>query len=41
MEPYAALGIAALWALYGAIHFLVSSKGAGKAVVLQSHPGKS
>ena len=41
MEPYAALGIAAIWALYGAIHFLVSSKGAGKSVVLQSHPGKS
>jgi len=41
MEPYAALGIAAVWALYGAIHFLVSSKGAGKSVVLQTHPGKS
>jgi amino acid transporter len=35
-EPYLALGISGLWALYGGIYFLRSSKSKGKAVLLTS-----
>jgi APA family basic amino acid/polyamine antiporter len=36
MEPLSALGIAAIWGLYGAIYFLRSSKAKGKTVLLTS-----
>jgi basic amino acid/polyamine antiporter, APA family len=36
MEPLSALGISAVWGLYGAVYFLRSSKSKGKAVLLQS-----
>lgn len=35
-EPLIALGIAAVWGLYGAIYFLRSSKAKGKSVLLSS-----
>jgi len=31
-----ALGIAAVWGIYGAIYFLRSSKAKGKAILLES-----
>ena len=37
-EPYCALGIAALWGLYGAIYFWASSKKKGMGVLLEEHP---
>jgi amino acid transporter len=36
MEPLTALGISALWGLYGGIYFLRSSKAKGKAVLLEA-----
>ena len=36
MEPLTALGIAAMWGLYGAIYFLRSSKEKGKEVLLST-----
>src|SRR5208337_2675283 len=36
MEPLTALGIAALWGLYGGVYFLRSSKAKGKAALLTS-----
>ena len=36
MEPLTALGISALWGIYGAIYFLRSSKTKGKSVLLTS-----
>jgi basic amino acid/polyamine antiporter, APA family len=36
MEPLSALGISAVWGLYGAVYFLRSSKSKGKAVLLDS-----
>jgi APA family basic amino acid/polyamine antiporter len=36
MEPLTALGISALWAIYGGIYFLRASKTAGKAILLES-----
>jgi amino acid transporter len=35
-EPYVALGIAGVWGLYGAFHFVTSSKKKDKAVLVQS-----
>jgi hypothetical protein len=35
-EPRLALGISAVWGIYGAIYFLRSSKAKGKAVMLTS-----
>ena len=35
-EPYLALGISALWAIYGGIYFLRASKSKGKAILLES-----
>jgi basic amino acid/polyamine antiporter, APA family len=37
-EPYIALGVAALWGIYGAIYFLSGSKKTGKPVFIQSPP---
>ena len=36
MEPLTALGISAIWGIYGAIYFLRSSKAKGKTVLLES-----
>jgi basic amino acid/polyamine antiporter, APA family len=36
MEPLTALGISALWGLYGGIYFLRSSKARGKAALIES-----
>ncbi len=36
MEPLTALGISAVWGLYGAVYFLRASKAKGKAVLLDS-----
>jgi basic amino acid/polyamine antiporter, APA family len=36
MEPFLALGIAAVWAIYGAIYFTVSSKRSGKTTLVTS-----
>jgi len=35
-EPYIALGIAAVWGIYGAIHFVTSSKKKAKSVLVES-----
>jgi len=37
-EPYIALGVCAVWGIYGAIYFLRSSKAKGKEVLLSSKP---
>ena len=37
-EPYIALGVCALWGIYGALYFLKSSKTKGKEVFLTSKP---
>ncbi len=37
-EPYAALAVAALWGIYGAIYFLLGSKKTGKSVFIASPP---
>jgi hypothetical protein len=34
-EPLLALGISAIWGVYGAIYFLRSSKARGKAILLE------
>ena len=36
MEPYLALGIAAVWAIYGGIYFFISSKKSGKTTLVTS-----
>jgi amino acid transporter len=38
-EPLLALGISAVWGIYGAIYFLRSSKIKGKAILLESREG--
>lgn len=40
MEPLLALGIAAVWGIYGALHFVTKSKSQGKSVLLESHPNQ-
>ncbi len=37
-EPYIALGVCAMWGIYGAIYFMRSSKAKGKEVLLSSRP---
>jgi APA family basic amino acid/polyamine antiporter len=37
-EPYLALAIAAVWAIYGAFHFLTSGKATGKPVLYETRP---
>ena len=34
MEPYLALGIAAVWAIYGGIYFVLNSKKQGKTTLV-------
>jgi hypothetical protein len=36
MEPLTALGISAVWGLYGAVYFMKTSKSKGKTVLLES-----
>jgi amino acid transporter len=40
-EPYLALGIAAVWGIYGGIHFLTSGKAEGKTVLYETRPASS
>ncbi len=37
-EPYVALGVAAVWGLYGAFHFMIGSKKKGKPIIISSPP---
>ena len=39
-EPLLALGISALWGIYGAVYFLRSSKAKGKTVLLETRQGR-
>ena len=41
MEPYVALGIAAVWGLYGAVYFFTSSKKKGRSVLLTARPAEA
>ena len=36
MEPFLALGIAAVWGIYGGIYFLRSSKASGRTTLVTS-----
>jgi amino acid transporter len=38
MEPLLALGIAGVWAVFGALHFVTSGKAAGKSALIESRP---
>jgi hypothetical protein len=38
-EPYFALGIAAVWGVYGMYYFISSSKKKGKEILLSGKPG--
>jgi amino acid transporter len=40
MEPLLALGIAAVWAIYGGIYFVTSSKKSGKTTLVQGRAGR-
>jgi hypothetical protein len=40
-EPYIALGVAAVWGIYGAIYFLSSSKKKDRPVFVQASPANS
>ncbi len=40
MEPLLALGIAAVWAIYGGIYFVTSSKKTGKTTLVQGRAGQ-
>jgi amino acid transporter len=41
MEPLLALGIAAVWGVYGAFHFIGTSKATGKSAFIQTRPAAS
>jgi amino acid transporter len=38
LEPFAALGIAAVWLIYGAIYFVRVSKSTGRTTIVQARP---
>jgi len=38
MEPLLALGIAAVWAIYGGIYFFVTSKKTGRTTMVAARP---
>jgi len=40
MEPFGALGIAAVWAIYGAIYFTRASKATGRTTFVVSRAGR-
>jgi APA family basic amino acid/polyamine antiporter len=37
-EPYCALGVAAIWGIYGAIYFKMNSKAKGREIILTAKP---
>jgi hypothetical protein len=37
-EPFCALGVAAVWGIYGAIYFIMRSKKTGKPAILTAPP---
>jgi hypothetical protein len=39
MEPFGALGIAAVWGIYGAIYFAKTSKATGRTTMVTARPG--
>jgi APA family basic amino acid/polyamine antiporter len=39
-EPYIALGVCALWGIYGAIYFLRTSRANGREILLTSKPSR-
>ena len=39
-EPYIALGVVAIWGIYGAVYFLRTSKAKGKEILLTSKPAE-
>ena len=41
MEPFGALGIAAVWAIYGAIYFTRASRATGRATYVVSREGRA
>ncbi len=40
-EPYIALGVCAVWGIYGAIYFLKSSKTRGREILLSNKPSQA
>jgi APA family basic amino acid/polyamine antiporter len=40
MEPFGAMGIAAVWGIYGAIYFSMSSKAKGRTTMVESRAGR-
>ena len=40
-EPYCALGVAAVWGIYGAIYFIGGSKKSGKSVMITAPPASA
>jgi hypothetical protein len=40
-EPYIALGVAALWGIWGAFYFIMGSKKTGKSIMIQAPPTAS
>jgi APA family basic amino acid/polyamine antiporter len=40
-EPYIALGVCAVWGIYGAVYFMRSSKAKGKEIFLTNKPAQS
>ncbi len=38
LEPFIALGAAAVWGVYGALYFVIGSKKKGKSIILESAP---
>src|SRR5258708_4756541 len=40
-EPFLALGIAAVWGIYGGIYFMKSSKGTGRSTLIENRPAGS
>ncbi len=39
MEPFGALGIALVWAIYGGVYFMTSSKKKGRTTMVESRAG--
>jgi APA family basic amino acid/polyamine antiporter len=39
MEPFGALGIAAVWAIYGGVYFMSSSKKSGRTTLVERQGG--
>jgi hypothetical protein len=41
MEPFLALGIAAVWGIYGGIYFISSSKRTGRTTLVEGKAGRA